>query len=71
MSRAQRRHHRERLKNKRRYHWGRDLMAEPEVLARTVNTPKPCSCLLCGNRRKHAGGTLQERRIFNLPGEPR
>lgn len=63
MSRAEKFHHRERLKVNRRQHWGRDLLNEPEVLARAVNTPKPCSCLMCGNRRKHAHDTMQERRI--------
>lgn len=62
MSRAEKFHHRERLKAKRRNHWGRDLLREPKVLARAVNTPKPCSCLACGNERKHSGSTMQERR---------
>lgn len=62
MSRAEKIHHRERLKGNRRRHWGRDLVNEPEILARTVNTPKPCSCFACGNRRKHEGETMQERR---------
>lgn len=29
---------------------------------RTANHGKTCSCLMCGNARKHAGDTLQERR---------
>lgn len=27
-----------------------------------IKTPKPCSCLMCGNKRKHLGETRQERR---------
>lgn len=62
MTRDSKFHHRERLKLNRRNHWGRDLSAQPEILSRAVNTPKPCSCFMCGNARKHAGATLQERR---------
>lgn len=63
MSRAEKVHHRERLKANRRLHWGRDLINEPIPLAKAVNTPTPCSCLMCGNRRKHSHDTMQERRI--------
>lgn len=64
MSREHSRHHRERLKKSRRFHWGRDLLAEPTVMAKAINTPTPCSCWMCGNQRKHVGGTLQERRVM-------
>ena len=60
---AERRHHRERLMRKRRFHWGRDLSREPEILARVVNTPKPCSCAMCGNTRWWAGETMQEAKM--------
>jgi len=63
MSRALRRHHRERLKKNRRFHWGRDLKDEKKALSIAVDTPKPCSCLMCGNARRHSGNTMQERRI--------
>jgi len=63
MNRAERRHHRERLKKKRRYHWGRDLKDEPEILAMAVNTPCSCSCFMCGNpRHKYNEITMQERK---------
>lgn len=62
MSRDQKFHHRERLKANRRHHWGRDLAGEAKFLGQAVNTPKPCSCLMCGNARKHSGVTMQERR---------
>ena len=53
MKRAIRRHHRERLKKKRLYHWCRNLTNEPEILARAVNTPTPCSCAMCCNIRRN------------------
>jgi len=34
-----------------------------------VDTPKPCSCLMCGNRRKHSGDTMQERKIKDAEDE--
>lgn len=63
--RAIRRHHRERLKRKRRYFWGhsRDLWEEPRYLGMAVSTPKVCTCWMCGNpRRWHDELTMQERR---------
>ncbi|MEZ4829423.1 MAG: hypothetical protein R3C61_24535 [Bacteroidia bacterium] len=49
--RAIRRHHRERLLYKRKnYHTAqRHGGNSPSV----VNTPRPCSCALCGNPRKY------------------
>ncbi|MDB6060171.1 MAG: hypothetical protein JWM78_274 [Verrucomicrobiaceae bacterium] len=60
MPKAIRRHHRERLKNKRRFHWGRDLRAEQKALAQAIDTPAPCSCWICKNGRSGEGRTLQE-----------
>ena len=62
MTKELRRHHRERLKKKRRFHWSRDLSKEPKVLSRAIDTPTPCSCWMCRNLRKSEGETLQERR---------
>ncbi len=62
MARDKKFHHRERLKANRRFHWGRDLKDEPKRLSQAVDTPTPCSCLMCGNARKHSGPTMQERR---------
>lgn len=67
MSRAERRHQRERIKVRRRFFWGRDLRADPKAASMVVDTPKPCSCLLCGNRRKYIGPTLQELRCVQVP----
>lgn len=66
-SRAIRRHHRERLKKVRRFHWGRDLSKEPKILAMAIDTPTTCSCYGCRNPRrseweKGNRETIQERR---------
>lgn len=64
-SRSVRRHHHDRIKHNRRFHWGRhrDLSLEPEIWARAIDTPTPCSCYMCGNPRKHfEQKTMQERR---------
>ena len=62
MSREMRIHHRQRIKASRRYYWGRDLSHEPKQYGMAVDTPKPCSCWMCGNPRGHKGPTMQERR---------
>lgn len=62
MSRAERIHHRDRLKKARRRYWGRDLSTEPKRLAQAVECPARCSCWVCGNQRQHEGPTMQERR---------
>lgn len=58
--RAERLHHRERLKANRRFHWGRDLRLEPAVLGQVVDTPTPCSCALC-SARKRGEKSIRER----------
>lgn len=67
--RAERRHHYQRLKRKRitnnywcRYHgdWSKSQ------LGISVNTPKPCSCEMCGNPRRHfRESTLSERKSIH------
>jgi len=52
-NRAIRRGHVQRLKNKRRFHFGRDLRNDPVSLAKAVDTPTPCSCAMCCNIRKN------------------
>lgn len=67
MKRALRRHHAARVKNNRRYHWGRDrdLALEPVRWGKVVATPTPCSCWMCGNPRKYFGDrTIQELRAM-------
>ena len=68
MTWAMRRHHRERIKRARRHYWGRDRALTPGQLGIVVDTPHPCSCLLCANRRKHIGETIQELRT-DKPGD--
>lgn len=65
--RALRRFHRERLKKRRRYYWGRDLSKEdPNIIGVAVNTPTVCSCHMCGNARKYyKEPTLQEKKNIN------
>ena len=58
--RAFRIHHRNRIKNNRKRYWDMDLEKNSRFLGICINTPHPCSCYLCSNRRKHDGPTLQE-----------
>lgn len=50
--RAERLHHRARLNEARRFHWGRDLRQKPVVLGQVVDTPTPCSCWLCSAEKR-------------------
>lgn len=73
MSRALRRHHRDRLMRKRRYyHWSgiaRLDSGEPDQrwVSLHTRTPKPCSCWMCGHVRRLEGPTIAERRFFSEP----
>lgn len=72
MSRAKRRHHRTRLKKNRRYYWGFGKFGwrgycQDEIVEMTgrqagmvVNTPTPCSCLMCCNPRHNGWETKKE-----------
>lgn len=62
--RAQRRHHKARLKNKRK---GDMNYTDTQPIGRYVATPTPCSCEACGNPRNYYGNsvigcTMQERK---------
>lgn len=67
--RAIRRHHRDRLKQKRRDYYG-ERWRKPVISEReekywcvSIDTPTPCSCCMCGNPRRHFNElTPQERR---------
>ncbi|WP_425263099.1 hypothetical protein [Vibrio owensii] len=62
-TRAIRRHHYSRLRNKRlkQKYWGQDMELKKRHLGICVNTPTICSCHMCGNPRKKFGWvTLQE-----------
>jgi len=57
--RAIRRHHYERLKKKRSNY--RVWSQNPAKAGFLVTTPTPCSCVMCGNPRRHFGElTIQE-----------
>lgn len=43
-------------------HWYSRLRSQPHVSKRFAVTPKPCSCFVCGNRRKVEGPSISERR---------
>jgi len=61
--RAIRRAERERLKHKRAENWGGWAKGNPKRLGKLIDTPKPCSCNMCGNARKYFNEeTIQERR---------
>ena len=60
MSRAIRRHRVARLKQARRFYFGRDNWSDSNTLGRLLNTTTPCSCWMCGNPRRYVGRTLSE-----------
>ena len=68
-NRAVRRHHVERLKQKRKSYWGYNRSwgregiqaMSPQQLGRIVQYPQACSCMGCGNQRKYEGRPLNER----------
>lgn len=74
MSQALRRHHRERLKAKRRFYHTRPgsiyRQNSDSVISFYVDTPCPCSCDGCGNPRRSKWSrsnerlTMQERRFL-------
>lgn len=67
--RAVRRHHRERQKSKRLKHFTflNFNLSESEIMAMLpilIDTPKTCSCFMCGNPRKYFNEkTYQERKL--------
>lgn len=60
---AQKRHHKKRLKNRRKY----DIVYHKEFsLNKHVITPTICSCWMCGNVRKYYGNSKQGKTIQEL-----
>jgi len=69
--RALRRHHYDRIKKKRQYHWGYGRkerwvgwppaeageinFMSPRTAGIVINTPAPCSCSMCQNPRRVGG----------------
>lgn len=75
-SRAERRHHHERMLNKvkkfdlyKDYDW--DENSKIEHQKKMAGTRKPCSCWMCGNPRRHLKDklTMQEKRSLILEWE--
>lgn len=52
-SRAVRRHHFYRIKNKRKHYWGAYRCLTAKELGMLVHTSAICSCTMCGNPRKY------------------
>lgn len=61
-NRAARRFHRARIAKKRRHYWANVVKRNPDRVGRIVNSPKCCSCFMCGNQRYWYGRPIQERR---------
>ena len=55
------RKHTQRVHNKRKKYFAAEGRS-PRHLGVILETPATCSCMMCGNPRKHAGGSLQEKR---------
>lgn len=54
-----------RLRSERRHESSRIKKNRKDYASSRVETPKPCSCFMCGNPRKWFGEkTVQERRAF-------
>lgn len=69
LSRSNRRHHNERLKKNRQDYFRH--FTDPENTPRQkgiyLNTPRRCSCWMCGNARKYYKAlTLKEESFFDV-----
>lgn len=51
-------HHHERLKKNRKNYWGGNLSDKHNGMV--ADTPKICSCWMCGNARKIWGKSISE-----------
>lgn len=61
--RAWRRAQTQRIKKNRQQYWGRDLSGDPVAHGIAIDTPKTCSCFMCGNERRYFNQvTVQEKR---------
>jgi len=68
MSRDLKIHHAARIKNNRKYYWG-NTVKDGRRLGILLNTPKPCSCIMCRNKRNYVGMTTQELRAVQKQGD--
>lgn len=68
--RAQRRHHYQRLKSKRKNYWNHGYntyeTTEEVLSGKVVDTPKVCSCYMCGNPRKYFKEKTRQEKKFEL-----
>lgn len=62
--RSIRRHHRNRLKKKRKNYWGDRLEENSKHLV--IDTPTPCSCFMCGNPRKHWNESTRQEKSADI-----
>lgn len=62
MSRADNRHHAERMKRRVRNYSSVACDPNPRRIGKTAVTRKPCSCWMCANERATEGPTMQEKR---------
>lgn len=63
--RALRRHHTQRIKRYYQcaHYWAADrAISDPVLAGRHFQTPHPCSCFMCGHRRRWYGVSLAERK---------
>lgn len=62
-SRAFRRHHEQRARDRVARYYGGYAARDPRAIGRLTHTRTPCSCWMCGNPRRYFNQpTLQERR---------
>jgi hypothetical protein len=62
-SRAERRHHEFRIKQRVRGYYSGYAKDSPRHIGKIAHARRLCSCPLCGNPRRHMGAqTIQERR---------
>ena len=67
-SRALRRHHEHRIKQRVRDYYGGYAHHRPRSIGKLAHARQLCSCVMCGNPRRHLGeATMQERRVGERP----
>ena len=64
--RALRRHHYQRLKRKRRDHYGGYGRHRTDAQGMLANTATLCSCWMCGNPRKYFGEVTRQETLTAL-----
>jgi hypothetical protein len=65
-SRRQRRANRDKIKSLRANYWGHGVPLTPRLLGIVADTPKPCSCWLCGNPRHHYNEVTRQEQVAVL-----